>query len=91
MGNIKYSAITTSNGEIKLKEGETYQKNFDNMEYIKIYDIIGNYKLYLNNSEDFVKLNTGQEFKIADFQINSLKIICDSNYPTNTLSYYVCK
>lgn len=91
MGNIKYSTIATSNGEIKLEEGQIYEKNFDNMEYINVYDIIGNYKLYLNNSNDFVKLHTGQEFKIADFQLNSIKIECNSDLLTNTFSYYVCK
>lgn len=74
MGNVKYSKISTSNGVIELNKN-IYENKFDNYEYIKIYDVMGKVKVYINNindKNDFILLENN-DFELEDIQINSLK------------------
>ncbi|OFI05261.1 hypothetical protein CLOACE_18790 [Clostridium acetireducens DSM 10703] len=92
MGTIKYSKIVTSNGELQFsKDTEVHEKEFDNMEYLKIYDVIGHFKVYINNSKDYVYLKTDSILELQDFQINSIKIEAVDLVGINSLQYYLCK
>ncbi|EJO5346483.1 hypothetical protein NRP93_000533 [Clostridium botulinum] len=90
MGNVKYSKIETSNGFIKLQEKETYEKEFDSYEYLKIYNVTNRIKVYINNSIDYIYLLSGEELILQDFSINSIKIEFDE-VGIGSLMYYVCK
>lgn len=90
MGNVKYSKIATSNGWIKLQEKETYEKEFDSYEYLKIYNVTNRIKVYINNSMDYIYLCSGEELILQDFSINSIKIEFDE-VGIGSLMYYVCK
>lgn len=90
MGNVKYSKIATSNGWIKLQKKETYEKEFDSYEYLKIYNTTNRFKVYINNSKDYIYLLSGEELILQDFSINSIKIEFDE-VGIGSLMYYVCK
>lgn len=93
MGNVKYSKIATSNGAIVFKQENNfkYEKEFDSYEYIKIYNIIGRFKIYINNSTDYIYLCTGEELILQDFSINSIKIENERKSYNESIMYYVCK
>ncbi|MGU9539183.1 hypothetical protein ACQX0N_09405 [Clostridium tepidum] len=91
MGNVKYSQIKTSNGDINFNENSIFEKEFDTFEYLKIYDVVGHYKVYINNSKDYIELVTTNKFTLEDFSINSIKIECTSKSNTDSIKYYVCK
>lgn len=91
MGNVKYSKISTSNGVIELNKN-IYENKFDNYEYIKIYDVMGKVKVYINNindKNDFILLENN-DFELEDIQINSLKVVPASDFKVQ-FKYVVAK
>lgn len=91
MGNVKYSKISTSNGVIELNKN-IYENKFDNYEYIKIYDVMGKVKVYINNindKNDFILLENN-DFELEDIQINSLKVVPASDFKIQ-FKYVVAK
>lgn len=92
MGNVKYSKIQTSNGIITFAEDKkTYEKEFDSYEYLRVYSTTNRFKIYINNSKDYIYLRSGEELILEDFSINSLKIETDTEVGVSSLMYYVCK
>lgn len=111
MGSVKYSKVKTSNGLITFtKDDNIIEFNCDNYEFLKIYNIsltpVNNnhyFKLYINNSTDYIllgrnSLSYDKDFTLKDFAINHVKIeYVVLNYVdyiddyTSELQYYLCK
>ena len=95
MGNVKYSKIKTSNGDINFNKTDLKIHQFEcsNFEYIKIYNLVGDFKVYINNSDDFIFVNGLKELELKDFAINNVKIEFASpdGMESGSLQYYLCK
>lgn len=106
MGSVKYSKIKTSNGPIGFtRENNMVELYFNNYKYLKVYNISlfpgGNFsyfKIYINNSDDYIILTNDSCFVIEDFAINNVKIeyiFDDDKYDdlnwSAQLQYYLCK
>ncbi|EPY6472025.1 hypothetical protein ACWO4B_002696 [Clostridium sporogenes] len=92
MGNVKYSKIQTSNGVILFTEDKkVHYKEFHSYEYLRVYSITNRFKIFINNSKDYIYLRSGEELILEDFSINSLKIETDTEVGVSSLMYYVCK
>jgi len=75
MAKAKYSDYLSSNGYITLKED--YNKVFDKTyTYLKIYSM-ADFKVYINNSSNYISVGQGEIFELKDFAINTLKIVPD--------------
>lgn len=76
MAKAKYSDYLSSNGYITLKED--YNKVFNKTyTYLKIYNVRADFKVYINNSSDYIEIGQGEIFELKDFAINTLKIVPD--------------
>lgn len=100
MGSVKYSKIKTSNGLINLNindNTEIHEFDCDNYEYLKVYNISGRLRLYINHSNDYIVVGAGNglvEFELKDFQIDHIKFELDDldGFPMEGyLQYYLCK
>ena len=91
MGTVKYSQIATSNGIIIFdSDNLTHERNFDNYKYIKFFDVNGIFKVYINDSTDYIYLTSSTDLELPDFQINKIKVVAeDVSLPR--LQYYLCK
>lgn len=96
MGNVKYSEIKSSNGVIKFNSTDaTKIQEFDcnNYEYLRVYMTIGGFKVYINNSNNFILVggdNGLEELVLKDFAINHVKFEFISDM-SGQLQYYLCK
>ncbi|MBV1819049.1 hypothetical protein [Clostridium cochlearium] len=76
MAKAKYSDYLSSNGYITFKED--YNKAFNKTyTYLKIYNVCSDFKVYINNSSDYISVGQGEIFELKDFAINTLKIVPD--------------
>lgn len=97
MGTVKYSTIKSSNGIVKFNASDaTKIQEFDcnNYEYLRVYMTIGEFKVYINNSNDFIIVGGDglEELMLEDFQINHVKFELNTeNGVTGQLQYYLCK
>lgn len=79
MGSVKYSTIKSSNGVIKFNASDStkiQEFDCDNYEYIRVYMTTGEFKVYINNSTDYILVggNNGlNELVLKDFAINHVK------------------
>jgi len=75
MAKAKYSDYLSSNGYITLNK-EDYNKAFNKTyTYLKIYNTRADFKVYINNSSDYISVGQGEIFELKDFAINTLKIV----------------
>jgi hypothetical protein len=96
MGTVKYSKIKSSNGVIKfnsLDSTKIQEFDCDNYEYIRVYMTTGEFKIYVNNSIDYILVggNNGlNELVLKDFAINHVKFEFAGDM-SGQLQYYLCK
>lgn len=96
MGTVKYSKIKSSNGVIKFNASDaTKIQEFDcnNYEYLRVYMLTGEFKIYINNSTDYILVggdNGLEELVLKDFAINHVKFEFNGDI-SGQLQYYLCK
>lgn len=88
---IKHSKIRTSNGHIYFNYLHKYETDFDYYTKLRIYSVTGRYRIYLNESEDYITLNSNEELNLNDFMLMNLKIVNISNLMGDQLQWYACK
>lgn len=90
---IKYNSYKSET--INLTENnDVYEITFDDevYEYIRIFNISGHFKIYLNGSSEYFYVNGGYGLELKDFGIFKLKIEAVwKDYSGNSLQYYVLK
>lgn len=96
MGTVKYSTIKSSNGVIKFNSTDAIkiqEFDCDNYEYLRVYMTTGEFKVYINNSNDYILVggNDGlNELLLKDFAINHVKFEFIGDI-SGQLQYYLCK
>ena len=74
MAKAKYSDYLSSNGYITLDK-EDYNKAFNKTyTYLRIHSM-ADFKVYINNSSNYIEIGQGETFELKDFAINTLKIV----------------
>jgi hypothetical protein len=96
MGTVKYSIIKSSNGIVKFNASDatkTQEFDCDNYEYLRVYMASGEFKVYINNSNNFILVggdNGLEELVLKDFAINHVKFEFIGDM-SGQLQYYLCK
>lgn len=91
---IKYNYYKSEVIELTSPDVHIHEVNFgkEAYEYIKIFNVGGHYKIYLNGSSEYFYVNGGMELELKDFAICKLKIEAEYvGLDTNTLQYYLLK
>lgn len=92
MSKVKYNSIKTSNGEICFNKIGEQTFDLDYSTFLRIYNVQGgNYKIYINNSEDYILLEANEELKIEDFALIKMRIVSNMMANHSKLKWYACK
>lgn len=95
MGTVKYSKIKSSNGIVNFNSADStkiQEFDCDNFEYLRVYGTTGVFKVYINNSVDYILVGGDglSELVLKDFAINHVKFEFAGDM-SGQLQYYLCK